>query len=310
MPTTSTTTATVQIHVLAGAQAGRTFTLQQSAFTFGRTPDNTICLDLETVSRQHGEIKIENNHWTLHNHSANGTIVNKKRVTKKSYKLGDQNTIIIGDQRMFEITCDPIISDATASNIQDDAETPDKQGNKRRFKIYAILGAIYMAIILGLFMLLSSMSSSPSSSIADIQSISPALIAKEIQEPLAKRVPDARLLQRALDTAQEQLALRDTEPDALYKAHVAFKQALSYATDSRLSDPFMNRLQQQTREDFTGILSQQIQSAHDHLKAKEYRAAAAAYQRIAEMYPASNSSSVYDRIQHNWAVAKKNMQKR
>ena len=65
----------------------------------GREPENqaaAMLLDAPSVSRQHASItRAENGTYTLRDHSANGTFVNKQRL-KASHKLKDGDTIQIG----------------------------------------------------------------------------------------------------------------------------------------------------------------------------------------------------------------------
>jgi pSer/pThr/pTyr-binding forkhead associated (FHA) protein len=139
--------STLQVHITAGPQAGARFQLNTSPVSFGRSPDNTLVLDVAVVSRQHGElVREDDGSWTLINHSSNGTRVGRKKVTKKPYPLSDGAAITIGDTEVFRIH---LVEDGTpppAATAQDDepAEQPAGQapgaGLKGKSKLWIGLG--------------------------------------------------------------------------------------------------------------------------------------------------------------------------
>jgi len=93
----------LQVHITQGPQAGTRLQVSQSPVTFGRSPDNTLVLDLPLVSRNHGELHFVDGQWVLHNLSQNGTRIDRKRVTKKPRELTDGASIIIGDEEIFRV---------------------------------------------------------------------------------------------------------------------------------------------------------------------------------------------------------------
>lgn len=97
--------STLQVHITAGPQAGARLQLNQSPVSFGRSQENALVLDLPVVSRQHGELLIDEDtgQWLLVNHSANGTRVGRKKITKKPITLTDGAVVTIGETEVFRV---------------------------------------------------------------------------------------------------------------------------------------------------------------------------------------------------------------
>lgn len=145
----------LQIHILAGAQAGARLQLNQSPVTFGRSGDCTLILDLPVVSRLHGELQIdESGQWVLVNHSSNGTRVGRKKATKKPIPLTDGASINIGDTEVFRIHFTATTAAAEQPHDIADEEQPvqpDKvpgAGMKGRSKLWIGLG-VWFALCIG-----------------------------------------------------------------------------------------------------------------------------------------------------------------
>ncbi len=89
--------------VKRGANAGSKFFLSGDTTTVGRHPDSDIFLDDITVSRQHAEIRREQNAFHLHDTgSLNGTYVNRERVEAAELRSGDE--IQIGKFKLVLLT--------------------------------------------------------------------------------------------------------------------------------------------------------------------------------------------------------------
>ncbi len=75
----------------AGRLAGKTFPLTGARIAVGRTPDNAIVVDDETVSSAHAVMIFSDGDWTLEDQgSTNGTFVNNRRVTRQRLQNGDR----------------------------------------------------------------------------------------------------------------------------------------------------------------------------------------------------------------------------
>jgi pSer/pThr/pTyr-binding forkhead associated (FHA) protein len=84
------------LKIVKGPGDGQSFTLKGERMTIGRTEDNDIVLDAETVSSLHATLLKEKNGWTLIDEgSTNGTFVNRKRVERRT--LSNDTTISMGE---------------------------------------------------------------------------------------------------------------------------------------------------------------------------------------------------------------------
>jgi pSer/pThr/pTyr-binding forkhead associated (FHA) protein len=94
--------------VLNGKHKGTTFPLEGAGpHRIGRSHDNEVCIPHSTVSRLHSRIECDGQfYWLIDCESANGTIVNKRPITK--YMLYSGDVIRIGKVRLqFDKMDDP-----------------------------------------------------------------------------------------------------------------------------------------------------------------------------------------------------------
>jgi two-component system, cell cycle response regulator len=81
--------------VLHGPLLGKTFSIEHSALTIGRSNQCNILIEDDNVSRQHAEIsKRDNLVWLKDLDSTNGTYVNSKRISE--VPLNDGDLVLIG----------------------------------------------------------------------------------------------------------------------------------------------------------------------------------------------------------------------
>lgn len=74
-----------------GKMAGKTFFLSSRRMTIGRTDDNDIVIDDDTVSSNHAAIFYGEGAWALEDTgSSNGTFVNNKKISRQEIKNGDR----------------------------------------------------------------------------------------------------------------------------------------------------------------------------------------------------------------------------
>lgn len=145
----------LQIHILAGQQAGARLQLNQSPVIFGRSAECTLILDLPVVSRLHGELQLdEDGQWLLINHSSNGTRVGRKKATKKPIPLTDGAEIIIGDQEVFRVhlSAEPVDQAAEVGGVGEQAAGQETHARgaviKGRSKLWIGLG-VWFALCIG-----------------------------------------------------------------------------------------------------------------------------------------------------------------
>ncbi len=65
--------------ITAGPTAGEIVRINRSPAPFGRDADNALVIDMPTVSRVHGELRLEDDRWVIANLSANGTVLEPPR---------------------------------------------------------------------------------------------------------------------------------------------------------------------------------------------------------------------------------------
>lgn len=249
--------STLQIHILAGPQAGARLQLNQSPVTFGRSADCTLALDIPVVSRQHGELHLdENGQWLLTNLSANGTRVGRKKANKKPVPLTDGVAIIIGDTEVFRVHL-------TAESAQDAAATPQPDeaeqqpaaqhapgaGMKGKSKLWLGLGIWFGLCILAMIFIVtlrggdgntSNNSASagfykPGNEITDMQGDEAGILAirRLLSEPPPFQDPNASRFSSNLDLANQ---AADQGEASLYDAYRHYQAAISFS-DNR-DQPF------------------------------------------------------------------------
>ena len=82
--------------VIYGDSLGRKYELIDPVVTIGRDPDNTITLDVDSVSRQHARLEVnEGNKYIVDLNSTNGTYLNDTLAVREELRSGD--LIKVGD---------------------------------------------------------------------------------------------------------------------------------------------------------------------------------------------------------------------
>ena len=77
--------------VIHGADPGRRYQLDQPVLRIGRDSSNPIRVSDNEISRQHAEIRSEQNEYKIVDlNSSNGTYVNGRRVTEAKLSSGDR----------------------------------------------------------------------------------------------------------------------------------------------------------------------------------------------------------------------------
>jgi diguanylate cyclase (GGDEF)-like protein len=82
---------TACIIVIYGPELGKRMQLGGSSFEVGRGSKNDLCLDQESISRNHARITFDGaDHWVADLKSTNGTFVNDVQITERRLSDGDQ----------------------------------------------------------------------------------------------------------------------------------------------------------------------------------------------------------------------------
>jgi two-component system cell cycle response regulator len=76
--------------VIYGASLGRKYDLVEDVVTIGRDPENTIVLDVDSVSRRHAKVEtFSGNKYVVDLNSTNGTYLNDRLAVREKLKNGD-----------------------------------------------------------------------------------------------------------------------------------------------------------------------------------------------------------------------------
>ncbi len=246
--------STLQVHITAGPQAGARFQLNTSPVSFGRSPENTLALDVSVVSRQHGElVREEDGTWVLINHSANGTRVGRKKVTKKPLPLTNGASIIIGDTEVFRVYLTGADAQAQTDDNFDEDEPAQPAGRapgaglKGRSKLWIGLG-VWFALCIGVMIFLATLKNDTNDNTGNNAGIwnpgqslpvserGPDADTDEVRDLLLKKPrpqdPNQSLYDKHLADAR---AAADRGNRGLYEAYQHYQQAIAYS--SNRSDP-------------------------------------------------------------------------
>ncbi len=266
----------------------RSFT--QSPVTFGRAPECDIVLLDSAVSRRHGELRFENGTWELVNQSVNGARVNGKRVTTKPRKLQSGDTIAVEDVPLFTVTIGETTS--ASDNAADDEATPTAPAQKamtRRSKLFVGLG-VYLALMLVVmvFGLLSRGGSDNTNRFPP--PLTERQIEQEIRAPITGVVENPQLARQRLLEAKELVNRLESAPDALYQAHLAFKESLAYSGREKFTEGLDDQLFLQTQSQLTEEVTRRYRDAYALLKAGSYPEAERAFADLRRFYSDTRST--------------------
>ena len=304
-------TPSIQVHILAGRSAGKRVLVSDSPITFGRSTDCSIIVDLPHVSREHAALKCEDGDWWLINQSPNGTQLGRKNIRNKPVKVvaGAASVISIGGEAICEVTpqafVQPVETDETGAAAAGNGAAAS--GMTRRAKLWIGIG-IYLVVMFGLAIFFSTLRTHEEADVAGpIEAMSRENIRDEIREPLSARPPEPARMRDYLDTADQELALEASEPDALFRANEAYRRAAAYAGDDGFADPLHVRQAIVVEDRLVEQITAQYERAFNLLQARQYEPAADAYRRLLAMYPADSGSELRGHIERQFAQAKAGM---
>lgn len=287
--------STLQVHITAGPQAGARFQLNQSPVTFGRSQENTLVLDLSVVSRQHGELILdETGQWLLVNLSQNGTRVGRKKVAKKPFPLSDGATINIGDTEVFRVHLIQEDQQAPAFTNTEDADQPQQPtehapgtGLKGRSKLWIGLGAWFAFCILFVLAIVvfrgegdggdDTQNNRTASGIwnpgLNVQGVprgpqaDRAEVRKLLAEPLPQQDPKPTAYANHISEAN---AAIETGSSGLYRAYHHYQMAISYSDDRANPLTSLDQLKYETTMDkLAQIIATEYRLAYQYVNNRE-----------------------------------------
>ena len=270
---------------MSGAGAGRRTTYSEPPITFGRDAQCTIVIEDEFASRQHGEIRFEQDKWILKNFSSNGTRLNRKQVKDKPIAIKSGDTISIGKTKVFNVTviADADTAGAGAESTQIETDAEENRIAARRMKLWIGIG-VYMVAMLGLFIFLKVNSSGPNTKVTPMPSqLTADEIASDIRAELV-RTESPSEAQTAREAAESLFPHRNESLKMLFKVHENFREALAYSKKSQFENPTTDIDFRTAQSELIEAVTKKYNHAYTKLGQNDYRNAAIEFSQIIEFY--------------------------
>lgn len=301
----------LQIHIKAGADAGRTLLLRESPITFGRSAENTLTIDLPFLSREHAELRYEEERagggrWVLVNHSPNGTRLDGRAVGSKPRPITAPATVSVGDEDVLEVVAEMAAAGvgagaggqgSLAQEGRDREEAEEERAAAARGPVRG-RGRLWLAIVLWNVAMLLGLGIVAMFWMGDgggdgkdrPTPLTMEQIAAEVRRPLEPRPPDERRVSETVLRANHALATREAKTDALYDAHRRYQEAIAYTPGGeRLTNP----LEFQKAADVERELIERLQTLYRRgltmLDRGQYAEAASMFREVYETYPDQGS---------------------
>jgi hypothetical protein len=286
----------LQVHITAGPQAGARLKLSQSPVTFGRSPDNTLVLDLSTVSRNHGELRYEDDQWWLYNLSQNGTKVGRKRVTKKPRALEDGASVLIGDEEVFRVYHDAETEPPAAAPAHDTPEHAQPEtaapgtGAGKRSKLWIIIG-VWLLLCVGLFVLLATtIGKDDNGDGPGTNQLVRYADAREVRQVLKREVeretPDDYLYTVNIEQAR-QAEVSQPRERFLYEAYDKYREATRYLPEGTQLEPQDRQRYDRVLDDLAELIYLRFDRAHTLYGQNLYEDVIQEIDQLREFFPAN-----------------------
>ena len=226
--------------ITAGPTAGQIVRVNRSPAAFGRDPDNALVIDLPTVSRVHGELRLdEQQQWVIVNHSANGTVLNRRALGRKPRALGDGDQIVIGDQPVLAVGLRDGQGHAiTTHDPHDVGATPDAPAasamNPRTKLWLGIVG--FWVVVFAAALFLSGGEEAASDDEPTLVLLDQDQIAEAIRAPLPEHEPSMPTAVKHFNNAAAADQLINADARNAFRAYFGYKSALSYAYGDDFTD--------------------------------------------------------------------------
>jgi pSer/pThr/pTyr-binding forkhead associated (FHA) protein len=274
-----------QITIINRSGRGSRKTFTQATISFGREADNVLVIAGKHASRKHGELRFDDEHWSLVNLSTNGTEVNDRRVRDKPCPLNDRDVISVGGEPILELRIVSAVALPSAAPSADPIEP--RPGISRRAKLWVGIG-IYLILFTGFFLFLNTLTKNKEAG-QYVTPLTAEQIEAEIRKPLAKMPEDLRQSEIKLHRARELITSLDSAPDTPYKCYMAYKTALALAGREHF-DPGMDQLNfQGVRVQLTTQVADTYNEAFGNLKGQRFAAATEAFRKLDLIYPDTKS---------------------
>ncbi len=306
--------STIQVQVMSGPTKGRRYAFEQSPVRFGREQDNQVMLATPHVSRQHGELIFDDGQWMIVNHSANGTLLNGKKV-RKPMRVQTGDIVSIGDEQMFRVVIQ--VDDMPPAELDDEppAEGEGEGRSKGRSLIKNRLPLIVFLMSCVVLMIMIAIASVQESgqgdgaSLDDIDQLTAAQIEREIRTPpdVADRLPAAAL--EHLQDARQLGQRTDSSPDALYRAHRNYQLALAYSGRTTYEDNIDTLRADEIKRELIDKVTELYRTGYAQVRSRQYREGLETLNKLTTIYPDPNSI-IHKNAEAQKRVANKQLNKR
>jgi len=235
----------LEITINAGPTAGQRVRVNQSPATFGRGMDNPLVIDLDTVSRVHGELRYEDDRWVVGNLSKNGTQLNTRSIGRKPRPLQDGDQIVVGNQPVMTVAlregdgAGPTMVETGSANGGDVGTAnalPPKPSMSPRTKLWLAIAGFWIAIF-GVAFFLSTGADGDDAQVGPaVPVLTDRQIAAAIRAPLPRQEASPRTAGQHFDEAEAFYGMINADPKNTFRALYAYKTALAYAFGDDFTD--------------------------------------------------------------------------
>lgn len=304
----------IQIHLLAGPQAGRRIVMRNSPVTVGRDPSCDIVIDEPAVSRR--QLRLEQNEfgdWFIVNESEQGTTCGWRRLMTTPRQVRGTIKLSVSSIALLEVTAIQEEQAAAASTAAESSTTTSGQAQTAggssqsgKTKLWIGIGVFWMIVIV-LGLLLSTMSGGAADE-DEFKELTPEQIKAEIYEPPSRHAmaPQERQVAFHLEQANRNYELRDQTSEALFRSYTAYRDALSYTSDLLFDDGANQRRYQIVQEMLARELVSRYQTAENKFLAGEYEVAIDDLRDLQSFYPVGQRTMVGQNIEE---LLRKSIQK-
>lgn len=232
----------LEITINAGPTAGQRVRINRSPAAFGRGMDNPLVIDLQTVSRVHGELRYEDDRWVIVNLSTNGTQLNNRPIGRKPRALSDGDQIVVGNQPVLTVALregesndGPVVHD-DSNDVGTANAVPTKAGLSPRAKLWLSIFGFWAVVFTLAFIFLGLDPADSNGGGTGVQTLTDAQIAAAVRAPLPQREVSPRIAAEHFDEAQAYYQMIGADPQNAFRALQAYKTALSYAYGDGFND--------------------------------------------------------------------------
>ena len=288
----------IHIQLISGRHAGRRLAFSVPTISFGRQVNNTIVLDNEIISRNHGELRFAEGQWVLVNHSSNGTLVNRKRVTDKPCHLHDRDVITVGGQRLFQVMLD---ASDLAGHDYDTVEKASVSAVGHRKRLWISIGAWnVLAIALVIFGFSTKKDSKETSSTHS--ELTAVEIEEEIRQPIIIDELNYVRGREERQRAGELFYSLGARSDALFEVHQLYKSSLAYLGRDTFEDGLIQRQFLKVQDQLIAEVIRRYKNAYALFRSGQHSQASESFRRLTDFYQ-SRESEIYKNIQVHWTLA-------